>query len=447
MKKWIGSLLVCCLMLVCAACLAEDGAPTISFSQKSGKVNCGMTYAITVKAARTVDADTLVAVQCSALNATYQLAIPAGRDTASVQVTIPEECRGQRLDFTLLPGDGYTCGWNSFALQVYSMPKVIFYSPYMIGHEGDGREMTVRVVCQNPNAVVSGSNTFELRNMQGQVLDTLTWSNPSKDASFKFLITKELVGKQNLSVWLNGVCVTAEEGALFLSDVSVKRLSTLAPSVPAMSITIDCGSPSIKTLQQTKDVLAVLEKYNVKATFFMTGSFVETQTESARMIRDAGHELANHSYSHPRMTEQSYKNMHTELMRTTRLMEELLGVSPRLFRPPYGDTNEKVTAVVRGEGMEEVLWTIDSYDWHADFTQSRIIERVTNKKTLVNGSIVLFHINGLKCAENLDQVIPYYQNTMGFKCVTVSELMALSGRELPPMPADREALVYEPAQQ
>ena len=279
------------------------------------------------------------------------------------------------------------------------------------------------------------------------MLDTITWSNPSKDASFKFDVTPELLGKQNLSVWLNGICVTADEGYLFLSDTSVKRLSTMDPSEPAMSITIDCGSPSIKTPQQTKDVLAVLEKYGVKATFFMTGSFVETQTESARMILEAGHEIANHTATHPRMTQVDYRTMHREVMRCTKLIEDLLGVSPRLFRPPYGDTNEKVTCLVRAEGMEEVMWTIDSYDWHAEFTQSRIIERVTNEKTLVNGSIILFHINGLKCAENLDQVIPYYQNVKGFKCVPVTELMALSGRELPPMPADREALVYTPSAQ
>ena len=445
MKKWAGLLLICCLLLACACGLAEDTAPAVAFAAKSGKINCGMDYTVTVKAAAPFSSDTIVFLQCSALNATYQAAIPAGQDTGSVTITIPEESRGQRLDFVMQSGEGYAPTKEKFALQVYSMPKVIFYSPYMMNHLG--KEAAVRVVCQNPNSVVAGNNTFELRNLKGEVLDTITWSNPSKDASFKFDVTPELLGKQNLSVWLNGTCVTAEEGYLFLSDTSVKRLSTMDPSEPAMSITIDCGSPSIKTPQQTKDVLAVLEKYGVKATFFMTGSFVETQTESARMILEAGHEIANHTATHPRMTQVDYRTMHREVMRCTKLIEDLLGVSPRLFRPPYGDTNEKVTCLVRAEGMEEVMWTIDSYDWHAEFTQSRIIERVTNEKTLVNGSIILFHINGLKCAENLDQVIPYYQNVKGFKCVPVTELMALSGRELPPMPADREALVYTPSAQ
>lgn len=440
MMKKICMILLCCLMLLGAA-MAADNLPEASFAQAKGSINCGMAYTLAVQVNSAPAADLSVVLRCDALGTAYTAIIPAGQTSAEVTIDIPQESKGQKLVFKLENGEGYTCKKGDHALQVFSLPRVVFYSPYAVGYYGDGREMTVRVECQNANAVLKDNNVFELRNSRGEVLDTMTWTNPSNVGSFKFLITEELLGKQTLSVWLNGTQVNTEAGYAFLSDPNLPRLDTLTPSEPAMSITIDCGSPSLLTKGQTEKVLAVLDKYNVKATFFFTGVFVETQTESAKMIRDAGHELGNHTYTHPRMTELSLRLAYQDMMRCTKLMEELLGVTPRLYRPPYGDTNGNTTALIRGEGMEETLWMIDSYDWNERFSHSQIIERVTNKK-IGNGGIILFHLDGFKCEETLDIVLPYYQNELGCRLVPVSELMALSGRELQPMPDDREALVW-----
>lgn len=442
MKKWIGLLLVTCLMLLAAAAFADE--PAISFAQKNGKVHCGATYTLTLTASEAPQHDLTVAVNCQALGQPLTAVFPAGQREAQLSVEIPSDMGGDKLSFSLAAGEGYTAGKGQHSLQVYSLPKVRFYTPYMINHMD--KQVSVQVTCNNPITVYDKSFVFELRNSRGEVLDTMTWNNPNNRATFSFTVTQELLGKQILSVWLNNQCVSIENGYAFLSDYTVKRLNTLPPldGSGAMSITIDCGSPSVRTSEQVTAILAVLEKYNVKATFFMTGHFVQGHTESALRIRDAGHEIANHSYSHPHLPElDGYRQMHSDIMSCTKILEERLGVSPRLFRPPFGDTNEKVTALVRGEGMEEAMWTIDSYDWDPKFTHSMILERVTNNK-VVNGSIILFHLDGFKTPETLDQVIPYYQDELGLRCIPVTSLMELAGRELPPMPADREALVYTP---
>lgn len=444
MKKWIGWVFLCCVLLLSVAASAET--PVISFAKTAGAAHCGTTYELALKASEAAQQDTTVSVYCASLKQTLTAVLPAGQKETALQVDIPQDRGGDKLSFSLRGGEGYETGSGQHTLQVYSTPQVSFYIPYLVDHLN--MEVTVLVTCRNPRTVYSDDIVFELRNSRGEVLDTMTWSDPSRQGRFRFTVTEALLGKQTLSVWMNGQRVTQEDGYAFLSDFNVSRLSTLRPKdgSGAMSITIDCGSPSHKTEEQTDAILAVLEKYDVKATFFMTGLFVDSQTYSAQKIRDAGHEIANHSYSHPHIPElESYRQMHNEIMRCTRLIEEFLEVTPRLYRPPFGDTNEKVTALVRGEGMEEVMWTIDSYDWHEGYTHSMVLERVTNQR-VVNGSIILFHLDGFNTPETLDQVIPYYQEELGLRCVPVTELMERGGRELPPMPDGREALVYTPEQ-
>ena len=127
--------------------------------------------------------------------------------------------------------------------------------------------------------------------------------------------------------------------------------------------------------------------------------------------------------------------MRNELTRMNRRCEELLGVRPRLYRPPFSETDTTVTTLCRAEGMEEILWNIDSRDWSADYAgkPEQLVSRVTDK-SLVSGSVIQFHLDGYHTAEVLDQVIPYYLNECGYQVVTVGELMELSGRELPPLP-------------
>ena len=114
------------------------------------------------------------------------------------------------------------------------------------------------------------------------------------------------------------------------------------------------------------------------------------------------------------------------------IIREQLNVVPRLFRPPYGEFDSTVTAAARSEGMEICMWTIDSHDWDEAYTQDQIIRRV--KRNVGPGTIILFHLDGFKTPSTLQEVIPYYQDTLGLTLVPISELCAISGRELPANP-------------
>lgn len=326
---------------------------------------------------------------------------------------------------------GYACAQESVTL-----PKVQFYVATYIGHLE--RECSVVVQCSNPKSVPQDNNVFELRNQNGVVLATKKWTKPSSRITFKFTPPTEALGANDLSVWWNGYCVTEETAYLAVSDLSVKRVTQLEPEIPAISLTIVCGGGSSKNVDE---ILAVLDKYGVKCTFFLGGGWLESHVEEAQRLVDAGHEIGSHGYDHVNMTKMdNYRTMRNVITRMNTLCEELLGVRPRLFRAPYSYTNQYVTALARAEGMEDIHWNIDSRDWSDDYKNRRqaIINRVTGD-ALVSGSVIQFHLDGHHTAEVLDEVIPYYLNECGYQVVTVGELMELSGHPLPPLPDDEQA--------
>ena len=319
----------------------------------------------------------------------------------------------------------------AFAEESPVLPRVQFYITGYIGHLG--RETSVIVQCSNPKAVDKDNNTFELRSHRGQVLAVKQWTNPASRLTFRFTVTEDMLGGHDLSVWWNGQCVTADTAYAAFSDLNVKRVTQLEPDIPAISVTIVCGGGSTRDVE---DILAVLDKHRVKCTFFLSGGWLEKNVENAQRIADAGHEIASHGYQHVHMPQMNnYRSMRSVITKMNDRCEELLGVRPRFFRAPYSDTNQKVTALVRAEGMEEIQWSIDSLDWADKYKNQlqAIVKRVTGK-TAVSGSVIQFHLNGYNTPEVLDEIIPRYQTEFGYRVVTVGELMALSGREVPELP-------------
>lgn len=310
-------------------------------------------------------------------------------------------------------------------------PRVEFYITHYIGHVG--RESSVTLQCCTPRLVPGDDNTFELRNHRGEVLAVRQWRNPRQRLTLSFTVPESALGGNELSLWWNGVDVTAEHAFAAYSDLNVKRVTQLTPRQPAIALTIVCGGG---TEQNVADILAVLERHGVKCTFFLSGGWLESHVEEARAIVASGHEIGSHGYRHVRMTEmESYRDMRSVITRMNERCETLLGVRPRLFRAPYSDTNQKVTALARAEGMEEIQWSIDSQDWADKYRRKpdRIVGRVTGENA-VSGAVIQFHLNGYNTAQVLDEIIPYYRQSCGFAVVTVGELLALSGRELPPLP-------------
>ena len=137
----------------------------------------------------------------------------------------------------------------------------------------------------------------------------------------------------------------------------------------------------------TAKLLATLRDSDVRATFFTVGRNIEANRELQVLTKRAGMWIANHSWSHPNLTELSPGEVYAELARTQLVSVEVTKKWPTLFRPPYGATNAQVTSTARQLGMTEVLWTVDSRDW-AGVSSAEIRERAA---ALQPGGIILMH--------------------------------------------------------
>ncbi len=182
-----------------------------------------------------------------------------------------------------------------------------------------------------------------------------------------------------------------------------------------LSISFDASWGADKTIA----ILDILDRYDVKTTFFLVGGWVDKYPEMVEEIFARGHEIGNHSNTHPHMSQLSESDIREELRIMSDKVEKLTGVRPTLFRPPYGDYNDRVVLVSRAEGYECVQWSIDSLDWKDRGTED-IIKQCTHR--VDNGDIVLFHNDSNDIVNALPFVIEHYQG-LGYTIIPVSELL------------------------
>ena len=170
---------------------------------------------------------------------------------------------------------------------------------------------------------------------------------------------------------------------------------------------------------KTQEIMAVCESYNVKATFFLVGFWVEKYPEMVKEIYNRGFEIGIHSNTHPDMTKLSKLEIREELTTNLNLIEDLIGVRPTLFRPPYGYYNNALIEVCKDIGLFCIEWDIDSLDWKG-ISASEIAGRVGNKAD--KGSIVLFHNNSDNIIEGLKLVLEQFK-LKKFEVVPIGELI------------------------
>ena len=151
----------------------------------------------------------------------------------------------------------------------------------------------------------------------------------------------------------------------------------------------------------TEQVLALLRKYGIKACFFEVGASLGTASatgevklspnaEYSRKVLEAGHSIANHSYSHPVLSKLPEEQRNSEIDRTNLLLEKVAGRKPELFRPPYGARNQAILERIGSEGLKSIMWNIDSMDW-ADPIPESIAMRVLHQLNEKHKGIILFH--------------------------------------------------------
>ncbi len=154
--------------------------------------------------------------------------------------------------------------------------------------------------------------------------------------------------------------------------------------------------------EDTQQLIDILGKFNVKATFFVVGEWVDKYPESVKALADAGHEIMNHSNDHAHFNSLSAEEIAADISACNDKIEAITGIRPTLFRPPYGEYDDHVISTVRGMGMEPIQWDVDSLDWK-ELSAPEITQRVTSK--VQPGSIVLFHNAALHTPEALPGII------------------------------------------
>lgn len=171
--------------------------------------------------------------------------------------------------------------------------------------------------------------------------------------------------------------------------------------------------------EDTQMLIDILKKYNVKATFFLVGEWVDKYPESVKALCDAGHSIQNHSDTHPHMTQISKQEMISQIENCNKKIEKITGVKPTLLRPPYGDYNNSVVETIEELGMYAIQWSVDSLDWK-DYDAQTIYNKVVPK--IQCGSIVLFHNAALHTPEALPSIIEKLQSE-GYTFVTIADLI------------------------
>lgn len=188
--------------------------------------------------------------------------------------------------------------------------------------------------------------------------------------------------------------------------------------------------------EDTQTILDILASHQVKATFFMTGGWVDSYPDDVKRIAAAGHDLGNHSQNHKNMSQLSASEQKQEIMEVHEKVKALTGIDMDLFRPPYGDYDSQVVLNTKACGYLPIQWDVDSLDWK-DYGVDSIIRTVTEHKHLGSGSIILMHNGAKYTAQALDAVITGLKEK-GYELVPISRLvlrenytMDHEGRQIP----------------
>lgn len=182
--------------------------------------------------------------------------------------------------------------------------------------------------------------------------------------------------------------------------------------------------------QYTAQVLDLLAKYEASGTFFLVGQHAEKNAELVRRMQEEGHEIANHTYTHP--FTKSVPKIMQEIDQTNDVLYSIIGDSPKLFRPVEGYYTDKLVEEVASAGYKIVMWS-----WHQDTEDwknpgvANIVQKVLNG--VKAGNVVLFHDGGgnrEQTVQALAQILPQLQQ-QGYRFITISDMLALQEGRTP----------------
>ena len=203
-------------------------------------------------------------------------------------------------------------------------------------------------------------------------------------------------------------------------SAEVKVYRSVTTEKKQIALTFDDGPhPSL-----TPKILAILAKYGGPATFFMVGQNVLNYPSAAKQVIDAGHEVGNHTFTHPHLANLNEHAIMEEIGKCEDALEELSEYRPHLLRTPQGDLTQNLERCLSDDDYILVLWSLDTRDWDNKSTAYIVQTVLGNVKS---GDIILMHDYigyNSKTPEALEKIIPELLS-QGYEFVTVSELLGL----------------------
>lgn len=195
---------------------------------------------------------------------------------------------------------------------------------------------------------------------------------------------------------------------------------------PKIALTFDDGPNE----PYTSELLDILKKCNVKATFFVLGKNVERYPDIARRIIKEGHVIGNHTYDHPYLLVQSKSHIKYEIQEAEQAIVAATNIRPHLFRSPYGVDNSWIYHIAREFGYVTIEWSVTGHNGGKEIPPDEIIKKILSE--VKNGSIILLHdgdrlVRGAD-RRNIVKALPFIIESLqkkGYQFVTVSELLGL----------------------
>lgn len=182
-----------------------------------------------------------------------------------------------------------------------------------------------------------------------------------------------------------------------------------------ISLTINCAWNA----DDIDCILDTLSKYKVKVTFFMVGNWVDKYPEAVKKIAEAGHEIGNHSNTHPHVNQMMLEKNEQQIKECANKIEKLTGKRSVLYRGPYGEYNDVVIRAAQNQNHTTIQWSLDTLDYKG-LTEEEMWNRLKDK--LKPGDIILMHNGTAHTADALDKII-YHIQEKGYEIVRVSDLI------------------------
>lgn len=238
-----------------------------------------------------------------------------------------------------------------------------------------------------------------------------------------FLVVRKRTAFALIALVLVLIAAVALVSAGITSEaVGVKRLVpvySVATEDNKVALTFDASWGADKT----EKIMDILEEYGFKATFFLTGIWVDEYPELVKEINDRGHLIGNHSANHKHLNELNAETLQSEIDVTAEKIKAITGYAPTYFRAPFGEYDNKMINALTTRGVQCIQWSVDSLDWKG-ITAAEITENVVSK--LDKGAIVLCHNNSDHITEALPLILLAIKNK-GMSAVRLDELVYKEG--------------------